>query len=83
MNPRHAVLLTRLGTISRRCSANLPGEAIPATVQQCEASVSFVTLCHPLSYGRRAAPSKEDSETLEKGTDAYSALAQDNTVTSD
>jgi hypothetical protein len=48
-----------------------------------KASVSFVTLCHPLSYGRHAAPSKEDGGTLEKGTDACSALAQDNTVTSD
>jgi hypothetical protein len=26
-----------------------------------------VTLCHPLSYGRRAAPSKEDGRTLRKG----------------
>jgi hypothetical protein len=40
-------------------------------------------LCYPLLYGRRAAPSKEDDETLEKEMDACSALAQDNAVTSD
>jgi hypothetical protein len=42
-----------------------------------------VTLCCPLSYSPRAAPSKEDDGTLEKGTDAYLAPAQDDTVTSD
>jgi hypothetical protein len=31
----HAVPLTCLGVISWRCSANPPGEAIPATVHQC------------------------------------------------
>jgi hypothetical protein len=31
-NPHHVVPLTRLGIISQRCSANPPGEAIPATV---------------------------------------------------
>jgi hypothetical protein len=36
-----------------------------------------VTLCYPLSYGPCAAPSKEDGRTLEKGTDAYLAPAQD------
>jgi hypothetical protein len=42
-----------------------------------------MTLCHPLSYVRRAAPSKEDGGTLEKKMDAYSALAQDHVVMSD
>jgi hypothetical protein len=42
-----------------------------------------VTLCHPLSYGRHAAPSKEGGGALEKGTDTCSALAQDNAVMSD
>jgi hypothetical protein len=41
-----------------------------------------MTLCRPLSYGRRAAPSKEDGGTLEGGTDAYFTLAQDYVVTS-
>jgi hypothetical protein len=31
----HAVPLTHLGIISRRGSANPPGEAIPTTVQHC------------------------------------------------
>jgi hypothetical protein len=48
-----------------------------------KASVNSVTLCHPLPYGRRAAPSKEDGRTLEKGTDTYPAPTQDNVVTSD
>jgi hypothetical protein len=42
-----------------------------------------VTLGHPLPYGRRAAPSKEDGETLEKGTDICPAHTQDNAETSD
>jgi hypothetical protein len=42
-----------------------------------------VTLYHPLSYGRRAAPSKEDSGTLERVTDIYPALTRDNAVMSD
>jgi hypothetical protein len=39
-------------------------------------------MCRPLSYGRRAAPSKEDDGTLEGGTDNYFTLAQDYAVTS-
>jgi hypothetical protein len=46
------------------------------------ASVNSVTLCHPLPYGRRAAPSKEDDRALEKGTDICHAPTRDNTVTS-
>jgi hypothetical protein len=42
-----------------------------------------VTLFYPLLYGPRAAPSKEDSETLERGMDAYLAPAQDNAMMSD
>jgi hypothetical protein len=84
MNPCHAVPLTRLGIISQHCSANPPGEAIPAIVRHCgKASVNSVTLCCPLFYGPRAAPSKEDSGTLEKGMDACLAPAQDDAVTSD
>jgi hypothetical protein len=45
-------------------------------------SVNFVTLCRPLPYGRRAAPSKKDGRTLEKGMDAYPMPTQDNAVTS-
>jgi hypothetical protein len=47
------------------------------------ASVNFVTLYHPLMYGRRAAPSKEDGRTLERGTDIYFAPTRDDVVTSD
>jgi hypothetical protein len=80
-----------------RRSSDTPGNHIPALFRRpsrwshprhcttlCgKAAVSSVTLCHPLSYGRRATPSKEDGGTLEKGTDVCSALAQDNAVTSD
>jgi hypothetical protein len=48
-----------------------------------KASVNSVTLCHPLPYGRRAAPLKEDGRTLEKGTDTCPTPTRDNTVTSD
>jgi hypothetical protein len=47
-----------------------------------KAGVSSVTLCRPLSYGLHAAPSKEDDGTLERGTDAYPALALDDSMTS-
>jgi hypothetical protein len=40
------------------------------------------TLCHPLPYGRRTAPSKEDSGALEGKTDDYPTPSQDYTVTS-
>jgi hypothetical protein len=42
-----------------------------------------MTLCYPLLYGLRAASLKEDGGALERGTDTYSMLAQDNAVTSD
>jgi hypothetical protein len=41
-----------------------------------------MTLCYPLSYGPRAAPSKEDGGTLKRGTDACLTPAQDDTVMS-
>jgi hypothetical protein len=41
-----------------------------------------VALCHPLLYGRRAAPSKKDGRALEGKTSNYSAPAQDCSVTS-
>jgi hypothetical protein len=47
-----------------------------------KASVNPVTRCYPLSYRRRAAPSKKDGEALEKGMDACLALTQDDAVTS-
>jgi hypothetical protein len=34
-NPCHAIPLTHLGIISRRCFINPPGEAIPTTVWHC------------------------------------------------
>jgi hypothetical protein len=84
-NPRHAGPLTP------------PGNHIPALFRQpysrghlrhcttlCgKASVNSVTLYRPLPYGRRAAPSKEDSGILEKGTDIYPVPTQDNALTSD
>jgi hypothetical protein len=42
-----------------------------------------VALCHPLPYGRRAAPSKKDGRALEGETYDYSTPAQDYAVTSD
>jgi hypothetical protein len=84
-NPHHAGPLTP------------PGNHIPALFRQpysrghlrhftalCgKASVNSVTLYHPLSYGRCAAPLKEDGGILEKGTDIYPAPTQDKAVTSD
>jgi hypothetical protein len=39
-------------------------------------------LYHPLTYGRRTAPSKKDGGTLEGMTHDYFAPARDDTVTS-
>jgi hypothetical protein len=44
-------------------------------------NLSSMTRCCPLSYGPRAAPSKEDGGTLERGTDACLAPVQDDVVT--
>jgi hypothetical protein len=41
-----------------------------------------VTLCYPPRTASMSHPSKEGGGTLERGTDAYPALAQDNVVTS-
>jgi hypothetical protein len=41
-----------------------------------------VALCHPLSYGRRVAPSKKDGRALEGETYDYSTPTQDCVVTS-
>jgi hypothetical protein len=38
-------------------------------------------LYHPLPYGRRTAPSKKDSGTLERMTQDYSAPARDDAIT--
>jgi hypothetical protein len=48
-----------------------------------KASVNSLTLCHLLPYSRRAAPSKEGSRTLEKGTDTCPTPTRDNTMMSD
>jgi hypothetical protein len=40
------------------------------------ASNNPVTLCHPLPYGRRAAPSKKDGGALEGKTNDYAAPTQ-------
>jgi hypothetical protein len=48
-----------------------------------KASVNSVTLYHPLPYSRRAAPSKEDGRTLERGTNIYPAPTRDDAVMSD
>jgi hypothetical protein len=39
-----------------------------------------MTLYHPLPYLLHAAPSKEDGDTLERGTTTYSTPAEDDTV---
>jgi hypothetical protein len=46
------------------------------------ASDNPVALCHPLPYGRHAAPLKEDDGALEGKTDDYATPAQDYDVTS-
>jgi hypothetical protein len=46
------------------------------------ASNNPMALCHPLPYGRRAAPSKKDGGALEGKTSDYSTPAQDYAVTS-
>jgi hypothetical protein len=71
--------------VSRRCFANSPSEVIPSTVEELcgETSVNSVTLCRLLPYDLHAAPSKENSETLEKGTNVCLALARDDAETSD
>jgi hypothetical protein len=40
------------------------------------ASNNLMALCHPLPYGRRATPLKEDGRALEGETDDYAAPAQ-------
>jgi hypothetical protein len=40
------------------------------------ASNNLMALCHPLPYGRRATPSKENGRALEGETDDYAAPAQ-------
>jgi hypothetical protein len=48
-----------------------------------KASVNSVTLCRPLPYAPTSHPSKEDRGTLKRGTNAYPAPTQDDTMTSD
>jgi hypothetical protein len=68
---------TRLGITPRHCSANRHCATLCGM-----ASDDPVALCHPLLYGRRAAPSKEDCGALEGKTDDYSTPAQDYAVMS-
>jgi hypothetical protein len=84
-NPRHANSLTPPGyhILALFCQPSWLGHPRHYTALCGKASVSSVTLCRPLSYDSRAAPSKEDGRTLEKGTDAYLAPARDDAVTSD
>jgi hypothetical protein len=56
---------------------------VPPTPPACHcamlcdmASNNPVALCHPLPYGRRAAPSKKDGGALEGKTDDYATPAQ-------
>jgi hypothetical protein len=81
----HVVPLTRLGNHIPALFRQPSGRGHPrhCTALCGKARVSSVTLCHPLSYDRRAAPSKEDGGALKGGTDACSAPAQDHAVTSD
>jgi hypothetical protein len=73
----HAVPLTRLGAIFRRCSANPPGKAIPATVRYCAVRpVSAPRHCatHSRTAGaprprkRTAEPSKGDGRPFRART---------------
>jgi hypothetical protein len=75
--------LTRLGIIPRRCSANPPGEAIPATVRLCAVRPSQLrdtVLPTLVRLERRTL--KRGWWNPRKGDGRCSALAQDNTVTS-
>jgi hypothetical protein len=57
--------------------------AIPDVVRVLcgKAGVILVTLCHPLPHLLHAALSKEDDDTLERGTTTYSAPTGDDAVT--
>jgi hypothetical protein len=73
-----------------------PGNHAPALLRQCPwrghpsyyamlcgvVSNRPAALYHPLPYGRRSAPSKKDSETLERMMHNYSAPARDGAMTS-
>jgi hypothetical protein len=73
-----------------------PGDHAPALLRQlprrgdprhcatlCGVASNYpMALCRPLSYGRRAAPSKKDDRSLKGETNDYSTPAQDYAVTS-
>jgi hypothetical protein len=85
-NPHHAGPLTPPGNPAQalfRQPLALCGHPHHCTTLCGKASVNSVTLCHPPPYGRRAAPSKEDGGTLEKGTNTCPTPMWDNAVTSD
>jgi hypothetical protein len=86
VNPRHADPLTPPGNPAPALFRQPPalcGHLRHCTTLCSKASVNSVTLCHPPPYGRRAAPSKEDGETLEKGTGTCPTPTRDDAVTSD
>jgi hypothetical protein len=85
-NPHHAGPLTPPGNPAPALFRQPP--ALCGHLRHCttlcgEASVNSVIMCHPPPYGRRAAPSKEDGGTLEKGTDTCPTPTRDDAVTSD
>jgi hypothetical protein len=85
-NPRHTGPLTPPGNPTPALfhrPLTLCGHPRHCTTLCGKASVNSLTLCHLLLYSRRAAPSKEGSRTLEKGTDTYPTPTRDNTMMSD
>jgi hypothetical protein len=80
MNPRHYAPGNHAPALLRQ----LPWRGHPRHCSTLCGGVSNnpMALCHPLPYGRRAAPSKKDDGALEGKTSDYSALAQDCAVTS-
>jgi hypothetical protein len=85
-NPRHTGSLTPPGNPTPaqfRRPPVLCGHPRHCTTLCGEASVNSVRLCRLFPYDWRAAPSKGDGRTLEKGTSTHPTPAQDGVVTSD
>jgi hypothetical protein len=75
---------TRLGITPRHCSANSPGEAIPATVRRCAAG-SGTTLWRYATYSRTADalhPRKRTAKPSKGRRTTTPRLCKDNAVTS-
>jgi hypothetical protein len=70
----------------RRAWESRPGTALPTPRRRTTlcgmVSNNPAALYHPLPYGRRTTPSKEDGRTLEGKTHDYSTPARDGAVTS-